>query len=263
MEKFKYTQGSIPLLISVPHSGVHIPSDIAARMTPQALTTPDTDWHVDKLYDFAEGLGAHILVATHSRFVVDLNRPATDENLYPGQNTTGLCPVDTFDEEPVYKSDDDQPDAEETARRVESYWRPYHDKLAETLATIKAQFGYALLWDAHSIRSEVPRFFEGRLPDLNLGTANGKSCAPQLAQALQDVAERADGYTAALNGRFKGGYITRAYGKPDDNIHAVQLEQSQITYMDEEPPFGYRPDLADQVKPVLQQLIEATAAFKP
>lgn len=263
MEKFSYTQGSIPLLISVPHSGVHIPSDISARMTPAALATPDTDWHVDRLYSFAEGLGAHMLVATHSRFVVDLNRPATDENLYPGQNTTGLCPVDTFNEEPVYKDPDDRPDAEEIAHRVDTYWRPYHNKLAETLATIKAQYGYALLWDAHSIRSEVPRFFDGRLPDLNLGTANGKSCAARLAETLLETAKTAEGFSAVLNGRFKGGYITRQYGQPEENIHAVQLELSQITYMDEAPPFSYRPDLANRIRPVLQQLIETIAAFKP
>lgn len=263
MEKFNFTQGSTPLLISVPHSGIHIPSDLSARMTSAALATPDTDWHVDRLYDFGAGLGAHMLVATHSRYVVDLNRPATDENLYPGQNTTGLCPVDTFGEEPIYKSKADKPNAEEIAQRVETYWQPYHDKLAETLATIKAQYGYALLWDAHSIRSEVPRFFDGRLPDLNLGTVNGASCTPELAEKLLAVTKSSNRFTSVLNGRFKGGYITRHYGRPDDDIHAVQLELSQITYMDEDPPFSYRPDLAKDIKPVLQQLIETMAAFKP
>lgn len=263
MDIFKYTHGAVPLLISVPHSGTHIPDDLAAKMTPEALTTPDTDWHVDSLYDFAGGLGAHMLVATHSRYVVDLNRPATDENLYPGQNTTGLCPVDTFDEKPVYKDQADHPDTAETARRTEFYWKPYHNKLAETLDMIRAQYGYALLWDAHSIRSEVPRFFKGRLPDLNIGTANGRSCTPLLSDALLKTAERNQDFTAVLNGRFKGGYITRNYGRPEDNIHAVQMEQSQITYMDENPPFTYRPDLAAKVKPLLQELIEITAAFNP
>lgn len=263
MEPYRFSAGNIPLLISVPHAGTQIPDAIAARMTDAALQTPDTDWHVDRLYDFAQDLGAHMLVATQSRFVVDLNRPPGDENLYPGQNTTGLCPVDTFDEEPIYKDPADRPGTVEISERVAAYWRPYHDKLTETLDLMRAQYGYALLWDAHSIRSAVPRFFDGHLPDLNLGNAGGASCDPNLADRLLDIAQNAEDYSAVLNGRFKGGYITRHYGDPGGNVHAVQLELSQATYMNEQPPYDYRADLAAGVKPVLRRLVEAMATFKP
>ncbi|WP_115935070.1 N-formylglutamate deformylase [Aestuariispira insulae] len=263
MDIYHFSSGDSPLLISVPHAGTHLPVDIADRMTENAKTTPDTDWHVDRLYDFADEVGASLLVATHSRFVVDLNRPADDKNLYPGQNTTGLCPVDCFDERPIYLNETDQPNPAEIARRVPLYWQPYHDKLRETLDRLREKHGYALLWDAHSIRSQVPRFFSGRLPDLNIGTANGKSCAASLADKLLSRACETNDYTSILNGRFKGGHITRHYGQPDENIHAVQLELSQITYMNEEPPFAYREDLAAGIKPVLRNLIEEMIRFKP
>ena len=263
MDIYRFHQGDSPLLISVPHAGTHLPPDIAATMTGHARTTPDTDWHVDRLYDFAPALGASLLVASHSRFVVDLNRPADNQNLYPGQNTTGLCPVDCFDESPIYISENDRPGEGETARRVPLYWQPYHNRLRQTLDAIRERHGFALLWDAHSIRSRVPRFFDGRLPDLNIGTANGESCAPTLAERVLARAETASGYSAILNGRFKGGHITRHYGQPDKQIHAVQLELSQITYMDEDAPYGYREDLASGIKPVLRDLIEEMIAFKP
>ena len=263
MDIYHFHQGDSPLLISVPHAGTHLPPDIAATMTDHARTTPDTDWHVDRLYDFAPALGASLLVASHSRFIVDLNRPADDENLYPGQNTTGLCPTDSFDEQPVYCRERDRPDPAETARRVPLYWQPYHDRLRQTLDNIREKHGYALLWDAHSIRSRVPRFFEGRLPDLNIGTANGASCASGLADRVLARAQAAAGFSAVLNGRFKGGHITRHYGDPANNIHAVQLELSQVTYMDEDYPYGYREDLAKGIKPVLKGLIEEMIAFRP
>ena len=263
MDIYSFHQGDSPLLISVPHAGTHIPTDIAADMTDHALTTPDTDWHVDRLYDFAPEIGASMIVASHSRFVVDLNRPADDQNLYPGQNTTGLCPLDSFDERPVYQSEGQQPDAAESQRRVPIYWQPYHSKVRQTLDALKERHGFALLWDAHSIRSEVPRFFENRLPDLNIGTANGDSCTPALAEGLMEILQGQTEFTGILNGRFKGGHITRHYGEPANGIHAVQLELSQITYMNEDPPYGYREDLAARVKPVLKQLIEKMLDFHP
>lgn len=253
--KYKFRQGTMPLLVSMPHVGTHIPPGIAAGMTPAALQLPDTDWHLEQLYDFLEELGASILIATHSRYVVDLNRARDNSNLYPGLDTTGLCPIDTFHKEPLYQAGK-APDEEDIQQRCSEYWNPYHAALADELQRIRAEHGIAMLWDAHSICSVVPRFFDGRLPDLNLGTGGGTSCAAGLAERLQAVAESATGYSAAFNGRFKGGYITRNYGKPADNVHAVQLELSEITYMDERFPYRFDQALANRVRPTLRRFLQ-------
>jgi N-formylglutamate deformylase len=258
---FRFRQGTRPLLISMPHVGTHVPPALAARFTDEARHVPDTDWHLEQLYDFADELGASVLVATHSRYVVDLNRPPDGASLYPGQSVTGLCPVDTFDDTPVYANASDAPGDEEVAARRDAVWQPYHAKLAEELARIRAQHGVAALWDAHSIRSVLPRFFEGKLPDLNLGTANGASCDPALAATLLGIGESAPGYTGVLNGRFKGGHITRQYGNPAQNVHAVQLEMTQSSYMQEKLPFDYLPEVAAGVKPHVRRMIEAVLAF--
>lgn len=252
--KFKFRKGSLPLLVSMPHVGVHIPPAIAADMTDAALKLPDTDWHLEQLYDFLETLGASVLIATHSRYVIDLNRSLDNVNLYPGQDTTGLCPIDTFHKEAIHQPGKVPSDAV-IAQRGAEYWQPYHTALADELQRIHAEHGIAMLWDAHSICSEVPRFFEGRLPDFNLGTASGASCAPELAAQLQAVATEASSYSTALNGRFKGGYITRHYGNPAENIHAVQLELSEATYMEEQFPYRFDPKLADRVRPTLRNFI--------
>jgi N-formylglutamate deformylase len=237
----------------MPHTGTYIPEAIKKNLSAEAKAIPDTDWHLERLYDFAGELGASVLVATHSRYVVDLNRPPDNVNLYPGQDTTGVVPVDTFHKEPLYLTPPTEPTEQEVLSRIETYWKPYHEKLAAELAAIKARHGYALLWDAHSIFSVLPRFFEGKLPDLNLGTADGKSCARGAGEALLKSVE---GYSAVLNGRFKGGYITRRYGDPAAGVHAVQLELSEATYMDEKPPYGYREDLARRLQPQLRTLLE-------
>jgi N-formylglutamate deformylase len=252
---FRLRRGTVPLLVSMPHVGTHLPDDIAARMTPIAHTVPDTDWHLERLYDFLDTLGASVLVATHSRYVVDLNRPEDDANLYPGQDTTGLIPVDTFAREPLYAGT--PPDEAERAARVAAYWHPYHAALQAELRALRARHGVAVLWDAHSIKSEVPRFFDGRLTDINLGTAGGASCDARIERALADVAAQAGDYTHVLNGRFKGGYITRRYGQPDAGVHAIQLELSEVTYMEEAPPFAFREDLAAGIRPVLHRLVAA------
>jgi N-formylglutamate deformylase len=257
---FGFRQGTRPLLISMPHVGTHVPPALAARFTEKARQVPDTDWHLERLYDFADELGASVLVATHSRYVIDLNRAPDGTSLYPGQSVTGLCPVDTFDNTPIYAVGD-VPDAAEIAGRRDAIWHPYHAKLTEELARIKSQHGKAALWDAHSIRSVLPRFFEGKLPDLNLGTGKGVSCDPALAQTLVGIADRAAGYTSALNGRFIGGYITRHHGQPAQNVHAVQLEMTQRSYMQETLPFDYLPDMAAGVQPHLRRMIEAVLAF--
>ena len=257
---FRLRQGSLPLLISMPHVGTHVPPALAARFSDEARQVPDTDWHLERLYDFADGLGASVLVATHSRYVVDLNRPPDNANLYPGQDTTGLCPVDTFDKTPLYAAGDVPGEAEIAARR-DAIWHPYHQQLQAELARLRAAHGTVVLWDAHSIRSVVPRFFEGRLPDINLGTANGASCDPALAEALLDIGQQANGYSAVLNGRFKGGYITRQYGQPATGVHAVQLELTQCSYMQEALPFDYLPTVAADVQPHLRAMLQWAIQF--
>lgn len=258
---FTFHQGTAPLFISMPHVGTHLPPAIAARLTPEARQVPDTDWHLERLYGFARELGASILVPTHSRYVVDLNRPPDGASLYPGQSVTGLCPVDTFDDTPLYADPDDAPGEAEVAARRTAYWEPYHAQLRAELERMRAEHGVAVLWDAHSIRSVLPRFFEGRLTDLNLGTGKGTSCDPALADELLGIAKAATGYTAVLNGRFTGGYITRHYGEPARNIHAVQLEMTQCSYMQEALPFDYLPEVAARVQPHLRRMVEAALAF--
>ena len=259
-EPFAFKAGGSPLLVSMPHVGTAIPEAIAGRMTEIAKTVPDTDWHLDRLYDFLGDLGASVIAATHSRYVIDLNRPPDGRPLYPGASNTGLCPATTFAEAPIYR-DGEAPDAAEVEDRRARIWRPYHARLETELAAIRARHGVVLLWEAHSIRSRVPRFFEGRLPDLNLGTAGGRSADPGLIARLAAVAEAAGDYSHALDGRFKGGYITRSYGKPAERVQAVQLELSQITYMDEAPPFGFRDDLAAGIRPVLRRFLETALAW--
>lgn len=257
---FRFRQGTRPLLISMPHVGTHVPPALAARLTEEARQVPDTDWHLERLYDFADALGASVLIATHSRYVVDLNRPPDNQNLYPGQDTTGLCPVDTFDKTPLYAAGD-VPDEAEIAARVDVIWKPYHQKLQAELQRLKAAHGTIALWDAHSIRSVLPRFFEGRLTDLNLGTGGGASCDPALARTLLDIATSNPAYSGVLNGRFKGGHITRRYGDPAQGVHAVQLEMTQASYMQERLPFDYLPDVAAGVQPQVRRMLEAVLAF--
>jgi len=250
------SEGTIPLLLSFPHAGTDIPDMLARRMTPAALQRADTDWHLPTLYAFARDMGASLLVPRHSRYVIDLNRPPEDSNLYPGQDTTGLVPLDTFRKEALYRPGE-EPTAAEIAERRERYWKPYHDALESELARLHAAHGVAVLWDAHSIASVLPRFFEGRLPDLNLGTADGRACDPRVQAAAEAVLRAQREFTHVSNERFKGGYITRHYGRPAEQVHALQMEMCHAIYMDEPAPFDYRPDLAARVQPLLQRLLAA------
>ncbi len=256
MKTFDFIQGTAPLLISMPHCGTDLPKDIAGTMSEHSLTVADTDWHVDKLYAFAEALGASIIRPHVSRYVIDLNRPADNAELYPGANGTDLCPVSNFAEENVYKPGK-EPGEEEIQRRLNTYWHPYHEQVQAELARIKEAHGVAVLFEAHSIRSLVPRLFQGRLPDLNIGTAAGKSCAPSMLQTVETVLSTQENYSCVINQRFKGGYITRAYGQPQNNIHALQLELSQRTYMQERMPFDYLPERAQDVQPLLKKLLRS------
>jgi N-formylglutamate deformylase len=253
---FEFNAGSIPILVSMPHAGAGLPDDIAALMAPCALARADTDWHLPQLYDFAGEMGASTIAARWSRYVIDLNRPPENTNLYPGMDTTGLCPVDTFASESLYRGGE-APSAAEVARRLERYWQPYHRQLRAELDRLLARHGKVVLWDAHSIASRVPRFFDGRLPDLNFGTASGAACDQGLADAVLAPARDDGRFSIAVDGRFKGGYITRRYGQPASNVHAIQLEMCQCLYMDESAPFGYRPDLARAVQPLLRRMVAA------
>ena len=253
---YTLTPGTAPLLVSFPHAGTEIPDAIAARMTPEALERADVDWHLPRLYAFARALGASMLEARYARHVIDLNRPPEDTSLYPGQDVTGLLPIDTFRKQPLYRPGQ-VPDAAEAQARRATYWQPYHDALRGELDRLLALHGRVVLWDAHSIASVMPRFFDGKLPDLNLGTADGKSCAPALQAAAEAAMNAQSAYTHISNGRFKGGHITRHYGRPEAGIQALQLEMCQSTYMDETAPYAYRPDLAARVQPLLERMLQA------
>lgn len=254
MNTFTLHRGRAPLLISLPHDGSFIPAEISARMHPAARRSPDTDWHVARLYEpLARELGASVLKPRASRYVVDLNRPADGHALYPGQRETGLVPRVGFDGEPLYL-DGGMPDAAEIQRRVNEYWQPYHDALAQELARLRAEHGRVVLWEGHSIRSRVPMLFDGKLPDFNLGTAGGASCGDALQARLQASLAAQSGFSVAVNGRFKGGHITRHYGRPDDGVQAVQLELVQLNYMDE-ASFAYDEIKAPEVQAVIARLL--------
>ena len=251
---FELHRGTMPLFVSLPHDGTAIPDDIAARMTDSSRRVPDTDWHVSRLYAFAREMGASIIAPAYSRYVVDLNRPPDDASLYPGQNTTGLCPLVQFSGEPIYRSGK-EPSPEEIGARVQMYWRPYHDALSAEITRIKSVHGKAVLWEGHSIRSVVPFLFDGRLPDFNLGTASGASCSPSLQRKLISILESRRDYSFVANGRFKGGYITRQYGDPDNGIDAIQLELAQCNYMDEDS-FDFVPEKAQRLMQLIRRLLE-------
>jgi N-formylglutamate deformylase len=259
---FELHRGTVPLLVSLPHSGELIPDELQARYQPRALRVEDTDWHLQRLYAFAESLGASVLKPRASRYVIDLNRPPDNAPMYPGANNTELCPTRFFTGDPLYL-DGGAPDDAEVAQRTAQWWKPYHDALQGELDRLRAEHGHVVLFDGHSIKSELPWLFEGTLPALNLGTVNGQSCAPALRDALAGVLAGQRRYSHVVDGRFKGGYITRHYGQPDRNVHAVQLEMTWACYMDETPPWGYREDLAAEVTPTLRALLSTMRDWTP
>jgi N-formylglutamate deformylase len=258
METFTLLRGNGPLVISLPHDGCSLPNELVPRLTSAARAVPDTDWHMSRLYAFAGELGASILIPRYSRYVIDLNRSITDESLYPGLNTTGLCPTTRFDGGPVYQPGE-APDADEIAGRVDRYWQPYQQALAGEIERLRADFGRVVLWEGHSIASELPFLFDGRLPELNLGTADGRSCSSWLQDRLFGLCAEQDDYDWVINGRFKGGFNTRHYGRPNDNVHAVQLELAQRTYMDEKTT-EYLPEPAARLQKLLRRMLEVALA---
>jgi N-formylglutamate deformylase len=263
---FTLERGSAPLLLSLPHVGTVIPDDLAPAFAPRALALEDTDWHLAEVYDFARALGASVLVPRVSRYVIDLNRPPENTPMYAGANNTELVPTRFFTGDPLYR-EGRVPDERETLRRRETYWRPYHEALAAELARLVAAHGHAMLWDGHSIQAEVPWLFEGRLPDLNLGTAGGASCAPALREALMAVLAAQSSFSHVTDGRFKGGYITRRYGRPREQVQAIQLEMGLATYMDETraalPVAPADSARLARLQPVLRELLQTTLDWRP
>jgi N-formylglutamate amidohydrolase len=262
MELWTLHRGDSPLVIDVPHSGTHVPDALRSRLTAIAQTVPDTDWHVDRLYEFAKAEGATLFCATQSRYVIDLNRDPAGLALYAGADNTELCPMRTFGDEAIYDNGA-TPAPEEIADRCATYFAPYHAALATELARVRERHGFATILDGHSILSYVPRFFSGRLPDLNLGTDSGASCVPELQACAARVLAGAEGFTHIVNGRFKGGWITRHYGQPHNGVHALQLEMAQDCYMDEAPPYRWDPARASRLVDVLQRLVRALILFRP
>jgi N-formylglutamate deformylase len=260
--EYQLARGREALILSMPHVGTRIPEAIERGFTPVARALTDTDWHVERLYDFVPELGASVIKACYSRYVIDLNRPPNDAALYPGMTKTGLCPTHSFAGEPLYGSGVESLPESEIEHRRERYWQPYHDALAGLIAATRGRRGFAVLLDAHSIRSRVPRLFTGRLPDINIGTDDGRSCRPELLAPLLEILAAQSRFTYVVNGRFKGGHITRHYGAPADGVHALQIELAQASYMDEDRT-GYDETRAAPLRELLQRLVAALLQFSP
>jgi N-formylglutamate deformylase len=259
---FTLHRGTTPLLISMPHVGTHLPEALKPRLVERALQVEDTDWHLERLYAFAKALGAGMIVPVESRIVVDLNRSPDNQPMYPGRNNTELCPTCFFTGDPIYCEGAAPSDAE-IRERVAAHWQPYHAALTEELQRLKVTHGHAVLFDAHSIKGELPWLFEGALPDLNLGTVEGRSCAPGLRTAVYAVFQRQNAYSHVLDGRFKGGHITRHFGQPEAGIHAVQLEMAWRAYMDEAPPYAWHEAKATALTPLLREMVRVLTEWRP
>ncbi|WP_136635131.1 N-formylglutamate deformylase [Pseudooceanicola onchidii] len=257
---FERITGDSPLLLHVPHAGTHVPQDLRAALKPEALDLSDTDWHMDRIARDLLPKGASLMTATVTRYAADLNRPSDDTPLYTGA-TTGLMSTIDFDGGPLYRPGA-EPTPDQQAARIATYWDPYHAALTAEIDRIRGAHGYCVMLDLHSIRSHVPRLFDGRLPDLNLGSNSGTSCAPELAEAAEAALKQSD-FSMVHNGRFKGGHITRHYGRPDQNVHVLQIEIAQDCYMLEETPWTYLPDRADRLKVALARLVGVMDAFQP
>ncbi len=253
MIPFDVNEGTGPVVLGMPHVGTEIPDDLVSRLNDAGRAIADTDWWIDQLYD---GLLANVTVvkAQFSRYVIDANRDPSGVSLYPGQNTTGVCPTITFDGDPIYR-DDQEPGEDEIAERVRDYHNAYHSALAGQIERVKAIHDVAVLYDCHSIRSHIPYLFDGQLPVFNIGTNGGETCAASIEQAVVAVCAATDGFDHALNGRFKGGWTTRTYGQPEQDVHAIQMEMGQRAYMEENPPWAYRQDRAAKVRPHLQEIL--------
>lgn len=254
MDPVSVIQGSSPLILAQPHSGTWVPSEVAAMLNEKGAQLLDTDWRIPELYD---GLleGATTVRANFNRYVIDANRPPDGESLYPGQNTTGLVPMATFDDHPIWVQ---APGKAQIAHRLEKYHQPYHTALQAEIDRVRTQHGFAVLYDCHSIRSSIPYLFDGRLPDLNIGTNSGLSCSPVLERAAADCCAASEDFTSVLNGRFKGGWTTRHYGQRENGVHAVQMEIAQSAYLDSEmPPFAVSAQKSAQLRALLSRVFQS------
>ena len=261
MSLIEVTQGDGPLVLGLPHTGTDIPDDCLVPLNDTGRAMADTDWHINRLYaGLVDGVST-VRTPVH-RYVIDVNRDPSGTSLYPGQNTTGLCPLTDFDGLPIYL-DGHAPDAAEVDRRRATYHAPYHAALAAELDRVKAIHGFALLYDCHSIRSEIPFLFDGTLPDFNIGTNVGTTCDPTIEDAVSCLCQSAEGYSSILNGRFKGGWTTRHYGQPDLGVHAIQMELAQSTYMLERAPWTYIAECADRTRTHLKTILETLSDWRP
>ncbi|MBI1386698.1 MAG: N-formylglutamate deformylase [Rhizobiales bacterium] len=249
MEAVTVVPGDGPVVLGMPHVGTHVPPEVADALNAQGLGLADTDWHIDRLYD---GLleGATVVKANFHRYVIDANRDPTGVSLYPGQNTTGLCPLTDFDGNAIYL-EGREPGPNEIERRRLAWHVPYHAALAGELARVKARHGVALLYDCHSIRSRIPFLFEGVLPDFNVGTNGGTTCDAAVEEAVVGTCRETEGYSSVLNGRFKGGWTTRHYGRPLEGFHAIQMELAQSAYMLEKAPWSWDDGKATRLREAL------------
>ncbi|MFL4469201.1 N-formylglutamate deformylase [Tateyamaria armeniaca] len=253
-------KGSSPIILGFPHAGTHVPPDTAADLNEAGRALADTDWHIDRLY---AGLLPDITTvrANFHRYVIDANRDPAGVSLYPGQNTTTLVPLTDFDGQNIWTT---PPTESAISPRLSAFHTPYHAALETEIARIRDLHGVAILFDCHSIRSRIPFLFDGTLPDFNIGTDRGKTCAPEIEQAVNDICKTASGYTCVLNGRFKGGWTTRHYGRPADNVHAIQLELAQSTYLEaEHAPWTYDPTKADALRHHLTRILTTLASLVP
>ncbi|MEP3891295.1 MAG: N-formylglutamate deformylase [Hellea sp.] len=247
-------KGSSPIILAMPHSGLYVPPNIHARLNAIGRELSDTDWHIDRLYT---GLlpGATMIRANFHRYVIDPNRDPLGTSLYPGQNTTGLCPLTDFDGISIYCKGQ-EPDADDIEKRRQTYHAPYHAALNAEITRVKSLHGIAILYDCHSIRSHVPFLFDGALPDFNIGTKHGETCAPAIQKAVADICAGAKDYSYVENGRFKGGWTTRHYGKPETGVHAIQMELAQKNYMQESMPWPYQEPRAEKLRAVLKSCLQ-------
>ncbi|MCL6284856.1 N-formylglutamate deformylase [Ruegeria sp. 2012CJ41-6] len=254
-------RGDSPLVLGLPHTGTRIPDDVLSRLNATGQAMADTDWHIDRLYDGLLAGTTTVRTPIH-RYVIDVNRDPAGISLYPGQNTTTLCPLTDFDGSPIYRPGM-EPDAGEIARRRESYHAPYHVALTAELERLRAVHGFAILYDCHSIRSHIPFLFDGILPDFNIGTNSGTTCALGLERCVQDICAGATDYSHVVNGRFKGGWTTRHYGRPTEGLHAIQMELAQSTYMEETPPWTWAPDKAHALRRPLTEILTTLKNWSP
>jgi len=258
MNPVEVTKGNVPVILAMPHTGTYVPDDVGLNDNGRLLA--DTDWHIDQLY---QGLlaGASVVRATFHRYVIDANRDPSGESLYPGQNTTGLCPLTDFDGKEIYL-EGRQPDVNEIERRRLEFHAPYHAALSNEVERVHRRFGIAIVYDCHSIRSNIAFLFDGKLPDFNIGSNNGTTCAAEIEHRVADVCAGADGFSSIVNGRFKGGWTTRHHGQPHINVHAIQMELAQSTYLaSESAPFSFDKAKADKVGQHLRKVLAVLADF--